>query len=128
MDNAILIEISRRLVAVSPAEIIDLTIEAASDESGIAKQVIKSQNRKQTISDARRAAIYCAKRLTTLSYQKIGDYFGGRDHSTILNACRKHENLSQVDKAYQGLTQRIVKRLSELSLGYREPTNITALI
>jgi chromosomal replication initiator protein len=33
-----------------------------------------------------------ARRLTRLSLEQIGAYFGGRDHSTVLHACRKVES------------------------------------
>jgi chromosomal replication initiator protein len=36
----------------------------------------------------RQVAMYLCKTLTDLSYPQIGRYFGGRDHSTIIHACR----------------------------------------
>jgi len=38
-----------------------------------------------------------AKELTTHSLPEIGDAFGGRDHTTVLHACRKIVELSQSD-------------------------------
>jgi chromosomal replication initiator protein len=38
-----------------------------------------------------------AKELTTHSLPEIGDAFGGRDHTTVLHACRKVAELSQSD-------------------------------
>jgi chromosomal replication initiator protein len=35
--------------------------------------------------------MYLARQLTALSLAQIGAYFGGRDHSTVLHACRKVE-------------------------------------
>jgi chromosomal replication initiator protein len=35
--------------------------------------------------------MYLARQLTDLSLNQIGAYFGGRDHSTVLHACRKVE-------------------------------------
>ncbi len=38
-----------------------------------------------------------AKELTTLSLPDIGDAFGGRDHTTVIHACRKVEDLLNSD-------------------------------
>ena len=39
----------------------------------------------------RQVGMYLARQLTRLSLEQIGAYFGGRDHSTVLHACRKVE-------------------------------------
>jgi chromosomal replication initiator protein len=41
--------------------------------------------------------MYLARRLTQLSLREIGDYFGGRDHTTVLHACRKVEQALESD-------------------------------
>jgi chromosomal replication initiator protein len=38
-----------------------------------------------------------AKELTPLSLPEIGEAFGGRDHTTVLHACRKVKELQQTD-------------------------------
>jgi chromosomal replication initiator protein len=38
-----------------------------------------------------------AKELTQLSYPEIGDAFGGRDHSTVIHACKKIVELKNSD-------------------------------
>ncbi len=50
---------------------------------------IKGSKRKANIVRARGLAIYLARNLCGLSLQEIGEYFGGRDHTTILHAYRK---------------------------------------
>ncbi len=52
---------------------------------------IKGKKRSQNINYPRQVAIYLCRELTTESYPKIGTYFGGRDHSTIINAYNKIE-------------------------------------
>jgi chromosomal replication initiator protein len=46
-----------------------------------------------------------ARRLTPLSLEQIGAYFGGRDHSTVLHACRKVE--SGRDLALSGVLRQL---------------------
>lgn len=54
---------------------------------------LKSSTRRQQVVRARSLAMYLGRQLTEASLQQIGEYFGGRDHSTVLHACRKTESL-----------------------------------
>lgn len=56
-----------------------------------------SNRRMQNIARPRQAAMYLAKILTTKSLPEIGRKFGGRDHTTILHAVRKIEELCAAD-------------------------------
>ena len=62
---------------------------------------ILSKRRNRTIARPRQMAMYLAKGLTNHSLPEIGDAFGGRDHTTVLHACRKIAELreSSVDIA-----------------------------
>jgi len=53
---------------------------------------IKGKKRSKNINYPRQIAIYLCRELTSESYPKIGTYFGGRDHSTIINAYQKIES------------------------------------
>jgi chromosomal replication initiator protein len=48
-----------------------------------------SKKRSRTVARPRQMAMSLAKELTQLSLPDIGDAFGGRDHTTVLHACRK---------------------------------------
>jgi len=58
---------------------------------------LKSGTRRQEVVRARSLAMYLARQLSGTSYDKIGRYFGGRDHTTVLHACRKTESLIESD-------------------------------
>ena len=45
-------------------------------------------------------AMALAKDLTSKSLPEIGRAFGGRDHTTVLHACKKVEELKQTDEAF----------------------------
>jgi chromosomal replication initiator protein len=56
-----------------------------------------SPRRTRTITRPRQIAMALAKELTTHSLPEIGDAFGGRDHTTVLHACRKVVELRDTD-------------------------------
>ena len=51
--------------------------------------------------------MYLARQLTGLSLEQIGEYFGGRDHSTVLHACRKVEQALHGDPKLSGLVRQL---------------------
>lgn len=53
---------------------------------------IKGKKRSQNINYPRQVAIYLCRTMANESFPKIGTYFGGRDHSTIMSSYRKIEN------------------------------------
>ena len=56
---------------------------------------ILSKRRNRTIARPRQMAMYLAKDLTNHSLPEIGEAFGGRDHTTVLHACRKIAELRE---------------------------------
>ncbi|MBZ0106589.1 MAG: chromosomal replication initiator protein DnaA [Sulfuricella denitrificans] len=52
-----------------------------------------SKKRTRNVARPRQIAMSLAKELTHLSFPEIGDAFGGRDHTTVMHACRKIEEL-----------------------------------
>jgi len=68
---------------------------------------LSSKNRRQSITRPRQIAMYLARELTSHSYPEIGESFGGRDHTTVINACKRismlKENDVKVSEDYQNL-------------------------
>jgi chromosomal replication initiator protein len=60
-----------------------------------------SKNRSRNVARPRQMAMALAKEYTNMSLPQIGDRFGGRDHTTVLHACRKIEELLQSDSKVQ---------------------------
>jgi chromosomal replication initiator protein len=59
-----------------------------------------SKNRTRAIARPRQVAMYLSRELTQLSLPEIGAAFGGRDHTTVLHACRTVENLRNTDTSF----------------------------
>jgi chromosomal replication initiator protein len=55
----------------------------------------------------RQVGMYLARVLTPLSLEQIGAHFGGRDHSTVLHACRKVERALARDSALSGAVRQL---------------------
>lgn len=60
-----------------------------------------SPKRARTVTRPRQVAMYLVKKLTTLSLPEIGRKFGGRDHTTVLHAVKKVEELLKEDRSTQ---------------------------
>ena len=56
-----------------------------------------SKKRTRALARPRQMAMFLARELTDLSYPEIGQSFGGRDHTTVLHACAKIEELKSTD-------------------------------
>lgn len=58
---------------------------------------LSSKNRKQSITRPRQMAMCLSRELTSHSFPEIGDAFGGRDHTTVMNACKRIAELKKTD-------------------------------
>lgn len=65
----------------------------------IAQKVLKSGTRRQSAVTARAMAVYLARELAGLSYERIGHALGGRDHTTIMHNYRKIADALKHDAA-----------------------------
>jgi len=59
-----------------------------------------SARRARAVARPRQIAMYLSKQLTSRSLPEIGRKFGGRDHTTVMHAVRKVEELSQADSSF----------------------------
>ena len=68
-----------------------------------------SKRRTRTVARPRQMAMYLSKELTNHSLPEIGDAFGGRDHTTVLHACRKitelKERMPDLEEDHRNLTR-----------------------
>jgi chromosomal replication initiator protein len=62
---------------------------AACEHFGLTLQELLSRSRAERVVWPRQAAMYLCKELTTQSLPAIGRAFGGRDHTTVLHACKR---------------------------------------
>lgn len=88
-------------VLAPPAERIESSpksvIKAVSDAFGISIEDLKSNSRRREISLARQVGMYLMRQHTDLSLPKIGEQFGGKDHTTVMYSCDKITQLIKRD-------------------------------
>ena len=73
---------------------------------------LRSSSRKQRLVRARSLAMFLGRRLTSKSMHQIGDYFGGRDHTTVLHAIRKTEVLLEQETELRRAADEIQEKLT----------------
>jgi chromosomal replication initiator protein len=92
------------------------TVERIASQVGgyfrIEPRQLQSRRRYHNVLLPRQIGMYLARQLTALSLQQIGDYFGGRDHTTVLHACRKVERAMKGDVVLSGTIRQIHAELS----------------
>lgn len=95
-----------------PVEItVDLIKDKVSKRFDIRMDDFNSKKRTRAIAYPRQIAMYLTRELTDLSLPKIGDEFGGRDHTTVIHACEKIS--TDIESDYQ-LRNKIDKIIEEL--------------
>ncbi len=72
---------------------------------------IKSKKKNKAFIKPRHTAMFLTRQLINLSLPEIGRHFGGRDHSTVLHAVQKVENMAKNDPDFQDTLDRLVKEL-----------------
>ncbi|NEZ04370.1 chromosomal replication initiator protein DnaA [Wenzhouxiangella sp. XN201] len=71
-----------------------------------------SRRRSRSIARPRQMAMYLTKELTEHSLPEIGNAFGGRDHTTVLHACRKIDSLCESDGRLREEHARLTRELT----------------
>lgn len=75
---------------IAPAAIqVEDVSKAVARQFGVRLADMRSQARDHAVAVPRQCAMYLSRELTGDHYSKIGEYFGGRSHSTVLHACNR---------------------------------------
>ena len=90
---------------------IDEIQKAVSSHFDLKQLDLVSQRRAVAIARPRQIAMYLAKRLTTRSLPEIGRKFGNRDHSTVIHAVRRIEELRGTDSEIDGAVRSLMRQL-----------------
>ncbi|MFC2087331.1 chromosomal replication initiator protein DnaA [Bacteroidota bacterium] len=101
-----------RLVKNTKKEIsIDYIQKVVCDYFNLPSEMLHAKTRKREIVQARQIAMYFSKSLTKSSLATIGSKIGGKDHATVLHACKTVNNLAETDKRFKYQIEEIEKKL-----------------
>ena len=91
---------------------INLIKKTVADYYGIRIEDLSAKTRTQEIALTRQIAMYLARELTKISLPKIGENFGGRDHTTVLHAYDKIKKLikkePEMTETIKNLTKKVI--------------------
>ncbi|MBI3593226.1 MAG: chromosomal replication initiator protein DnaA, partial [Nitrospirae bacterium] len=91
---------------------VDLIQKAVCEYFGIKIQELKAKKRTKEIANARQIAMYIAKQHTDHSLSEIGRYFGGKDHATVIYACKQMEDKRTKDENLNKSIENIVRKVT----------------
>ncbi len=91
---------------------IDYIQKVVCDYFNMGIDLLKSKTRKREVVQARQIAMYFSKQLTKSSLATIGMHCGGKDHATVLHACRTVNNLMDTDKKFRHYIQELDKKIN----------------
>lgn len=86
-------------------------INAVVDYYGLEKNLLVGKARTQKVATPRHIAMYLCRKHLDVSYLKIGEEFGGRDHTTVLSACEKIDKLIRTNDDYKKAIREIENSL-----------------
>lgn len=83
---------------VSPKEKLHLIARVCCDQYGYTLDELMSKSRTGGLSNARQVAMWITRTLTQQSLAEIGAFYGGRDHGTVIFACKSVHDRSATSK------------------------------
>jgi chromosomal replication initiator protein len=85
--------------------------ETVASYFNLKNEDLKTKKRTRQVAYPRQIAMYLTRELTDLSLPKIGESFGGRDHTTVLHACEKITVELQGDLSLQGIISELTDQI-----------------
>lgn len=100
------------ITSTRPKQItVQLIKEVVAEHFGIKLEDFNSKRRTRSIAYPRQIAMYLCRELTELSLPKIGDEFGGRDHTTVIHA---HEKISKDIESNPDIKEKIENVIKDI--------------
>ncbi|MBI4400227.1 MAG: chromosomal replication initiator protein DnaA [Nitrospirae bacterium] len=74
---------------------------------------LKSRRRSKTLVHPRQIAMYLSRELTNASFPEIGRHFGGKDHTTIIHACKQIAKARETDSALKASLESLKSQITK---------------
>jgi chromosomal replication initiator protein len=90
---------------------VEIIQKIVADFYGIRFQELKTKKRTKEIALPRQIAMYISREHTDLSLNDIGKNFGGKDHATVIYACRQIDKRKNSDESFNRIIESLVKKI-----------------
>lgn len=88
---------------------VDFIQRCVAEDFGTSLLDLKTKRRNKNIVLPRQVAMYLSRELTDLSFPEIGEFFGGKDHTTVLHSYNKIKGILEDDEALKERIERIIQ-------------------
>lgn len=85
--------------------------ERVAEFFGVRVADLRARRRTKSLAHARQVAMYLVRQITQCSFPEIGEYFGGRDHTTVLHGCQQIEIEATSNEGLRETLNKIRRRL-----------------
>ncbi|MDR3337757.1 MAG: chromosomal replication initiator protein DnaA [Treponema sp.] len=92
---------------------VDTIIRVVADYFSLAMNDIKGKKRSQNIVLPRQLAMYITREITEYSTTEVGQFFGGRDHTTVMYSCKQIEERIHADPTLDSTIQTLIRMIKE---------------
>ncbi|MBO5692758.1 MAG: chromosomal replication initiator protein DnaA, partial [Tidjanibacter sp.] len=105
-------EILKTYVKITPKEIsIESIRKAVCEHLGVDESILDSPKRTREVAQARQITMYLCKQHTKAPLSAIGMAIGGKNHATVLHACKAVTNLMETDKQFLRMIEEIDRKV-----------------
>ncbi|MFZ5997732.1 MAG: chromosomal replication initiator protein DnaA [Nitrospirota bacterium] len=113
IDTAMAKTVLKDLIADEERPVtVDAIQKAVCEYFGVKIQDLKARKRTKEIANARQIAMYLSKQHTGLSLSEIGKFFGGKDHATVIYACKQIEEKRSKDEHLNRSIEQVARRIA----------------
>lgn len=92
---------------------INIIQKTVADYYSLKVDELKAKKRTRAVAFPRQVAMYLSRELMDVSLPKIGEEFGGRDHTTVLHACDKITTQLQQDADFKNIINQLIKKIKD---------------
>ncbi|MDI6710816.1 MAG: chromosomal replication initiator protein DnaA [Bacillota bacterium] len=89
----------------------ELIQEVVADYFRLRPEDMRAKKRTRAVAFPRQIAMYLTRELTDLSLPKVGEAFGGRDHTTVIHGCEKIAKELESDQTLQEIVNELMNRI-----------------
>jgi chromosomal replication initiator protein len=87
--------------------------QETAEHFALKTEELKAKKRTKNVVLPRQVAMYLARELTDASLPKIGEEFGGRDHTTVMHACKKIDADMKTNRQLKGAIEQIIANINK---------------